>query len=252
MSQAWIPQWTLFSELSEEQLANLMDAQLRKESPNFYKEIAWLAETQEPVEFTKEVKDWGDNIINDVWGAKITSIKDDKLRNQVSSYISEKIKSQPNNNVALLKSNIALLEELESHPWLSGAIWVWTKWWIPATDSAWFMARLRQLEAKQFMEWIQWMKWMGSLSNAEWLKVSASISSLWDTGQSEADWKAELEKVKTLLKQKVDLIERDTWLKFNKLWEPITWEEELQVDNVWDYEQFLPKNANTWAWATLQ
>lgn len=191
--------------------------------------------------FTDEVKNWWENIVNWVWWAKITSIKDNDLRNEVSSYIAEKTKTQPNQNVNVLKQNLSLLEELESHPWLKGSIWIWTKWFFPWTQSAWFMARLKQLEAKQFMEWIQQMKWMWSLSDAEWKKVSASISSLNDTRQSENDWKSELQKVKSILQEKINWIEETTWLKFDNLWKPI-----IPVDTTW-MSTAIP-SLSQWRW----
>lgn len=166
-------------------------------------------------EYSKEVKDWGDNIIWEVWGAKITSIKDDNLRSQVSSYIAEKMKEQPNQNIATLKSKLQIIEELEKHPWLWGAIGLGTKWLIPWTASASFMAKLEQLDAVNFMEGIQGMKGMGSLSNAEGMKVSASISSIWNTRQSEASWKKELASIKNTLLGRIEATERDAWVTFD-------------------------------------
>ena len=40
MTQAWIEQWARFEDLSEQQLGSLMTAQLKRESPNFYNELA--------------------------------------------------------------------------------------------------------------------------------------------------------------------------------------------------------------------
>lgn len=228
MSQAWITKWAKFSDLSEEQLSWLMAAQLQKESPNFYKELSNMpAETT----FTDEVKSWWDNIINAVWWAKITSIQDKALRTQVSNYIAQKSKAEPNKEVFTIKNALTLLNELKNHPWLEWAIWLWTKGKIPATASASFMAKLSQLEAQQFLEWIQQMKWMGALSNAEWQKVSAAASSLINTAQSEQEWKAELQKIKDILQGKINTIEQKTWLKFDDMWSPTTWD--MEMSNTW-------------------
>lgn len=53
MSQAWINKWDKFSELDENQLWLLMSAQLQKESPNYYNELATLS--QEPEEESAEI-----------------------------------------------------------------------------------------------------------------------------------------------------------------------------------------------------
>ncbi len=228
MSQAWITKWAKFSDLNEEQLSWLMSAQLQKESPNFFKELKNMpAETT----YTAEVKSWGDNIINWIWWAKITSIQDKALRTQVSNYIAQKSKAEPNKEIFTIKNALTLLNELETHPWLEWAIWVWTKWKIPATPSASFMAKLSQLEAQQFLEWIQQMKWMWALSNAEWQKVSAAASSLINTAQSEQEWKAELQKIKDILQGKINTIEQTTWLKFDDMWSPTTWD--MEFNNTW-------------------
>jgi uncharacterized protein YoaH (UPF0181 family) len=169
-------------------------------------------------QYNDEIKNWWDNIINNIWWAKITSIKDDNLRNQVSSYIAEKTKKQPNQNIATIYSLLNVLKELEAHPWLEWSIWLWTKWIFPATESAWFMAKLTQLEWKQFLEWIQQMKWMWALSNAEWLKVSSAASSLLNTKQKETDWKKELSNIKSILEWKITATEKDTWINFDIYW----------------------------------
>ena len=239
MSQAWITKWAKFSDLSEEQLSWLMSVQLKKESPNFFKELSNM-----PTEttYTAEVKSWWDNIINWVWWAKITSIQDKGLRTQVSNYIAQKSKAEPNKEVSTIKSALTLLNELETHPGLEWAIWLWTKWFIPATPSASFMAKLSQLEAQQFLEWIQQMKWMWALSNAEWQKVSAAASSLINTRQSEKEWKAELQKIKDILQGKISTIEQTTWLKFDDMWSPTTWD--MEMSNNWTdlRSKYFPNN----------
>jgi len=56
MNQAWIEKWAKFSEISEDQLQELMAAQLQKESPNFYNEIMAREEAMaaQQVDFRQE------------------------------------------------------------------------------------------------------------------------------------------------------------------------------------------------------
>ena len=182
--------------------------------------------------FSQEVQDWGDNIINEVWGSKITGIKDPEMRSQVQSYMAQKMKNEPNQNIETLKSKLTLIEELEAHPWLSGAVGMGSKWLFPWSDSASFMAKLEQLDAVNFMQGIQSMKWMWSLSNAEGSRVSASISSISNTWQSEEAFMKELAKIKKEINWRIAITEEEAGVRFDQFWRAIIEEEtDTEADN---------------------
>lgn len=200
---------------------------------------------KQPTEFSKEVKDWGDNILNWVEWAKLTSIKNEELRSKVSSYISEKSKWTTNSNISSLKNTLRTITELQNHKWISGAIWIWTKWWIPWSPSADFLAKLEQLTAENFMANIWQMKGMWALSNAEWQKVSASVSSLWATNQSEASFKEELKRLKQVIEWRINATQQETWLIYDDLWNPI------DANNPWFFydkiEETPVQKPQTWS-----
>jgi uncharacterized protein YoaH (UPF0181 family) len=239
----WVPVNSKIWELDPVKLAS---AHAKHEDRNSYKMLLdlWVITTEGSLwtpqatetgtQYSQEAKDWGDNIINWIWWTKITWIKDENLRSQVSSYIAEKTRKQPNQNIATIYWVLDVLKELETHPWLNSAVWAFWLWasYIPGTDARWFLAKLSQLEWKQFLEGIQQMKWMWALSNAEWQKIAAAASSLLDTSQSEADWKAELQKVKNLLEWKITTTEEDAWIKFDIYGRPLN-NDDTSTQNTW-------------------
>lgn len=97
MEKAWIDKEAFFKDLDENQLATLMSAQLQKESPNFYNELANQKATTPEVEFSQTATDWGQNILRGK--AKLSDISwNPELKDEVSSYIA-------NNTVSLTEND---------------------------------------------------------------------------------------------------------------------------------------------------
>ncbi|WDA37867.1 hypothetical protein [Sphingobium sp. YC-XJ3] len=90
---------------------------------------------------------------------------------------------------------------LGKHPGLSAAVGVkglsgglLGGWVVPGTDAADFNAELDAMKAQVFLPMVQSMKGMGALSDAEGMKLTASIGAL-STEQSENQFKASLNRI---------------------------------------------------------
>jgi len=131
MAQAGIPEWTKFSEMNQDQLMSLMEAQLQKESPNYYNELINIGGSEQEdiaVEWYKEnlkplydkynsgkltTEDW--KSLKDLWVDKSTFTK------QADNYKDE-LSMQWQWDIIEL---IALAEVLKEWEWRWGA----SIWW---------------------------------------------------------------------------------------------------------------------------
>ena len=171
-------------------------------------------------EYSQEAKDWGQNILKWIWGAKLSSIEDKDLRNEVSSYLAnakvslkpwdpmyEKIKEQKDAIDSLIK-NESLAEDVSG--------WFQISPWDSFTGKK--QQYLRKIQYTLDWEVLQNLinvknQWatFGALSDREWALLQKSASLLnsaanrdeqgnitWFT-MSEKDFKQALKDLQTTL-----------------------------------------------------
>lgn len=135
-------------------------------------------------------------------------------------YIANKNKTTQNTNISQIQDTIKIIDELKNSGGLNPVVWLKNPFtaWTPGTDAAWFKAKLDQLTAANFMVGIKSMKWLGALSDAEGSKVSASVSSLANTMQSEADYRKELQRLRDVMTNRLISTEKETGIKYDQNW----------------------------------
>ena len=211
------------------------------------KYLKWLwAKANTQPWFSEDAKSWGENVLN--WDAKIsdlTGAENVRLKNEVSSYIAEKNKSKPNDNIVTLKSTLAIIQSLEDNKWLKAAVGAkWITNLIAGSKASWFKAKLEQLTAVNFMTGIQSMKWMGSLSDAEWQRVGASVSSISNRDQSEESFNAELLLMKQTIQNRISMTEKETWIKYDDFGYAVSTTPQTEVITPSTANNYAPTSSN--------
>jgi len=171
--------------------------------------------------FSQKAIDLGQNILSgDAKLSDISGKSNEALKVEVMQYIANKNKTTQNTNIAQIQDTIKLIDELKNSGGLDPVVWLKNPFtaWTPWTDAAWFKAKLDQLTAANFMVGIKSMKWLGALSDAEWSKVSASVSSLANTMQSEADYRKELQRLRDVMTNRLISTEKETGIKYDQNW----------------------------------
>ena len=172
--------------------------------------------------FSQKAIDLGQNILSgDAKLSDISGKSNEALKVEVMQYIANKNKTTQNTNVSQIQDTIKLIDSITNHPWLTSAVWAKSlftnplDYSLPSSDAAWFKAKLEQLTAANFMVGIKSMKWLGALSDAEGSKVSASVSSLANRDQWEAEYKAELQRLRDVLTNRLTSTEKETGIKYD-------------------------------------
>ena len=104
--------------------------------------------------------------------------------------------------------SIKLVEDLLKHPGMPtvvgapGATGIPAKlgYPVPGTDAAGFMARLKQIEGKQFLQAFQSLKGGGHITEIEGQKATEAMSRLSQTGQTEEEYKKAADELVGILK----------------------------------------------------
>lgn len=241
MKASWITKWTKFSDLTEEQLSNLMDNQLKRESPAFYKELSKLESQTTTTQPTQQAEAWANNIMS--WQAKLSDIswkENIPLKNQVVDLMNKKswwTTWQVQTNLELW---LQLVNDMINSSWREAVTWVPSFWTnpfgmsLPTSDARNFKATLEQFKNLQFLNAVPQMKWMWALSNAEWLKLSWALSKLSDTWISDADFLAELNRIKEVMNTAYKNI---AWTDYTQTWNT----------NQLDYNKYIPQSS--WEWS---
>lgn len=181
----------------------------------------WSWSTSTTGNFSQKAIDLGQNILS--WDAKLSDISgksNEALKVEVMQYIANKNKTTQNTNISQIQDTIKLIDELKNSGGLNPVVWLKNPFtaWTPGTDAAWFKAKLDQLTAANFMVGIKSMKWLGALSDAEGSKVSASVSSLANTMQSESDYRKELQRLRDVMTNRLISTEKETGIKYDQNW----------------------------------
>ncbi len=225
----------------------------RNKEANLLLSDAWIDKG-----FSQLAQDWGQQIL--AWDQKISDLtwkENVPLKNEVTSYLAAKAKTTQNSNIIQINDSVNLVDTLLNHPGLSDVVWLpnmfTSPFWftIPWTEAAWFRAKLEQLTASNFMTWIKWMKWLWSLSDAEWRKVAASVSSIAEIWQTEEEFIKELNRLKGILESRLTSTEKETGIQYDKEWFAIEPGTKPKVDTTWDSTWRWQSNTwnVTWRWA---
>lgn len=139
MNNAWIEKWAKFSELSDNQLWSLMNAQLQKESPNFYNELSNIETKEEDVVFTNEaIVDYEKYLKWKLWAAERKIIATeywgmDNFKKQAEAYNNSENgpRQQELEKITWLRDTVSdLLENKTAIEDLTGLIKTATPWQI--------------------------------------------------------------------------------------------------------------------------
>ena len=259
MSMSWIPKWSKFSELSDNQLNTLMANQLQRESPNFYNEMLALWQpTEEPV------PEWFDeasipDFQNYYKTGKITASDQTRLKEEFGSI--EEFKRQAklygdSNKTAQYRfaSEVKeLANMLRDEEWRYHRMTSWFVKYLPfGSNEADYQANLNSLKAKLSLQNLidlkAWWATFGSLSNQE-LSFITNASTALKSNLSDERYKEELDKIvwkmDTIL-DKMELTPEQQAELDIATWETGTLQDEYKKYLPEEYKKYLPEETGAW------